>query len=345
VLNPLIPTGLASKSLGRSFVESDAFQGFTSDSHPRGVPSQKFITASPFERKALSTSEGFVTPLRDDRPVRTEQMQRLTIRNVLDVRPAGSGSDVDYITIDGGEISAEPVPKGQEKPEADISLDKERVKVETIAVTCPVDESDLQDIPGIVRLIDDELSYSLKVVEERQLLYGSGTSPELQGILTHSGVLETEVGGEVDTPQTLDFIAACQRDVRLAEFEPNFVAVHPEDWFQVVTLKNNQLSYIFSDPHVDPDGLRIWGMRVVVTKSAVDPETGARVILVGDGRRGATIYDRQQIAMQIGYVDKQFLLNKRTIRVEERLAFAIRAPLAFRKIATAAGAGTYGTGS
>jgi HK97 family phage major capsid protein len=72
---------------------------------------------------------------------------------------------------------------------------------------------------------------------------------------------------------------------------------------------------------------------VVETIAAREPgsyTTNERRLIVGDFRRGAKLWDRQQKAVQIGWINDQFTRNQRTIRVEERVAFGVRRPAAFR---------------
>jgi HK97 family phage major capsid protein len=79
---------------------------------------------------------------------------------------------------------------------------------------------------------------------------------------------------------------------------------------------------------------RIWGATVVETVGVEDfagNATEERVVIVGDGRRGATLYDREQSSVSVGWINDQFIRNQRTILAEGRWAFGIPRPLAFRK--------------
>jgi hypothetical protein len=66
------------------------------------------------------------------------------------------------------------------------------------------------------------------------------------------------------------------------------------------------------------------------------PTTGERRLLVGDGIRGATVYDRHDVRLAVGYVDDDFARNLRTLRAEERLALAVKRAGAFKSAVTAA---------
>jgi hypothetical protein len=314
--SPVLPgeraVGRETKTVGKLFVESDIYRRFSSGTWPQGVPTERFEAPSPFmvEQKAVvGVGAGVIQAGRDARRVRLPEMDRLTIRDVMDVRPLSSNT-ADFVTVGPGTV----------------------VAVRTIAVTTPIDEATLQDVDQVQRIIDDELSYQVRLVEERQMLWGNGTGQNLQGLIPLAGVPAITRGAA----QLLDRIAAGQTDVRLAGFEPNAVVIHPLDWEAIVALKATGGEYIHSDSHVDPANLRVWGMNVVITVSAKSPTATTRSLIVGDFQRGATLYDRSTLAVQFGYVSDQFRRNQRTLRAEERVAFAIRSPLAFAKFQTAA---------
>jgi HK97 family phage major capsid protein len=82
-------------------------------------------------------------------------------------------------------------------------------------------------------------------------------------------------------------------------------------------------------------GPRIWSMRVVQGVGTKKVGANTRNVLIGD-TTGATLYDREQANIAVGWVDDNFARNLRTIRAEERVVLAIEAPAAFRKINTVA---------
>ena len=177
------------KSIGEKFVESEVYSRFTSGRWPQGVPTEMFEARSPLvktERKAtVAVGAGVVQPARDSRPVRDPQMSRLTLRDIMDVRSINS-STADYVTIDGGALAADIVDTGGEKPEASITLASASTPVRTIAVTTPIDEVTLQDVSQVTRIMDDELTYQVRLVEERQMLWGDGLGLNLAGLNPHA---------------------------------------------------------------------------------------------------------------------------------------------------------------
>jgi len=332
MLPPMGGTTTQHKSIGELFTASNTYKQVAEGRTAHGVPSEPVYVPTPLrsETKAVNVAPGVIQADRDSRRVRLPEQERLTIRDILDVRTLNS-SHVDYVTHGATEAAA-PVAEGEVKPEADIDLDSATAPVRTIAVTTPISEQTLQDVDQVQDIINDELSHQVRMVEERQVLWGNGAGENLQGLFTLAGVPSITRG----EAHLLDRIASGVTDVRMAGFEPNALVIHPLDWEQIIQLKATGGEYLHANAHVDPGNLRAWGMNVVVATSTKDPTGTTRNLLVGDFRRGATLYDRSTLAVQVGYVNDQFRRNKRTIRAEERVAFAIRSPLAFAKFETAA---------
>jgi len=287
------------------------------------------------ESKAVATIGGSV--VRADRqagaPIRFAERNRLTIRDLVQVLPTNSSS-VDWVTVSAWTAAAAAVAESAAKPEATGALSSGSATVRTLAVWMPVTEQQLQDVPQIQAIINDELTFDLQYnVEETQMLWGDGTGQNLLGIFPTPGVA---VGRTVGGDTIIDQIRRAMTDVQLGFLEPNGLVIDPLDWESVVLTKGTDTHYLYQ---AFPDGtgaLRVWGLAPVVTVAVrnpiplVAPTTRERRFLVGDFRRGATLWDRQQINVAVGWINDQFTRNQRTIRVEERVAFATRRPAAFK---------------
>ena len=93
------------------------------------------------------------------------------------------------------------------------------------------------------------------------------------------------------------------------------------------TIKNTQGNYIVHPFAVGYSGLE--GVRIVES-SQVAPNS----MVVGDFRFG-TIYDLEDVVVEVGWINDQFIKNALTILAEQRLALLIRTAdePAFRKVA------------
>ena len=330
---------------GTLFVNNPGFVNYVKSGASRGqrmAPVQfkglreKFIpvTRKMVEAKAVPTIDTGVITV-DRKPIIAMETQddRTVLRDVLNVSQTDSSS-VEYVIVDAYTPAADVVAESAAKPESTMGLSLGTAPVRTLAVHMPVTEQQLQDVPQMRNLIDGRLMYDLRKLEEKQVMYGSGSGQNLQGILPLSSVALITRSAPADT-QNLDRVRIGITDVLVNGYEPNALVVHPYDWEGMILLKATTKEYIWAivtDPQTGNS--RIWGLRVVESVAAKNPASAQRYMLVGDFLRGATLWDRQQATVEVGYIDDQFILNQRTIRAEERVAFGVHAPKAFVKYET-----------
>ena len=291
------------------------------------------IRRSLIQQKAVATiTAGVVRADRQADVVRFAEQDRLYIRDLLTVRRTNSSS-VDWVTISAWTSAAAPVAESAAKPEATGTLNSGTAPVRTLAVWMPITVQQMQDIPQLEGIIDDELRYDIRKVEDTQILWGDGTGQNLLGIFPTPGVA---VGRTVGGDTFIDLIRRMMTDVIIGGNDPNGLVLDPLDWEAIVLSKGSDLHYLYQ---VFPDSrgaLRVWGLTPVETIAArnpvptAPPTTRERRILVGDFRRGAVLWDRMDLSVQVGMINAQFTQNQRTVLAEERVAFAVQRPLAFK---------------
>lgn len=293
--------------------------------------------AGKMERKDLAViGDMVIEPTRVARLVQDTRPDVLTLRDVLTVSPTSSPliqyvAEVSY--TEAADIQSEGTTAATVglKAEADIEYEVRDAAVRTVAVTMPVTEQQLSDMPALITRIDNRLLWDLRKKEEQLNGYGTLAGGAWDGFFTHSDV---QTGRTTGGDTLIDKIRRAQTDIFTDGYLPDFVWIHPIDWEGIELLKASDGQYIWAVIR-DNLGARIWSMRVVQgvgTKQVGDTE---RNVLVGDGN-GAVLYDREQANIAIGWIDDQFARNMRTIRAEERVVLCIEAPKAFRKIVTVA---------
>jgi HK97 family phage major capsid protein len=294
--------------------------------------------AREFEKKAYDPAtlpilgtDAIIPVDRDPEIVRFQEPEVLTVRDMLNNTPTTSDS-IKFVKHIATTRGAATVARGGLKPFLKVEFSQQTVSVETVAVLSKVTEQDIDDAPRLVGYINGEMTLDVKVEEERQLAWGTGVN-ELLGLFDPSvGVPEfnrAEVGDTV-----IDTIRRIRTDLRKKKVTPNFVAIDPVDWEEVELAKGSDAHYLWG-LITDLRGPRIWSMRVVESDAMTNLETGERRLLVGDGVRGATVYDRQQVQLAVGLMDDDFGRNLRTLRAEERLALAVKRAFAFEYATTA----------
>ena len=296
------------------------------------------------ETKAVPTiGAGVIDPMRVDGIVKVTEFDQLRLRDVLNISRTGSNS-VEWVREDSFTRAADPVAHGAIKPEGTKAFSLQSTPVRTIAAWIPVHDQMLDDWPALQGEINTNLLYDLEKRVEELVCWGDGVGLNFLGFFADPlvwacGQMNVAGGTRIAAGDTIiDIVRRGITDVRVAGYSPNAVLMHPYDWENVVLQKATTNEYVWS---VVTEGnvSRLWSVPVVETEACQDftgAETEARNLLVGDFTRGATLWDRMQSSVSVGWQDDQFVRNMRTILAELRAAFAIRRPGAFRDYETQA---------
>ncbi|MXO57175.1 phage major capsid protein [Pontixanthobacter gangjinensis] len=314
-----IPSGgfsSQSQSWGAQVTDSDELKTLSSviGSQPGRVRIEmKDITS------ASGSAGGFATPMLDGNvnalPGRMPRM-----RDVLNVVNTVSGS-VEYLDQVTRTNGAAPQVEGAMKGESNYEWELRNLPIQTIAHWTRQTVQILSDAPQLQSVIDTEMRYGLAIEEENQILSGSGISPNLNGLITNATPFAADFTPASET--MIDKVGLGVLQVALAEFMPNGIAVHPSDWMRMRLLKDADGKYLLGDPGADVRPV-LFGLPVIGT-TAIPKDK----FLIGDFMRAATLYDRQAPTVALSTEDRDnFTTNRVTIRVESRLALAIKQPLA-----------------
>lgn len=320
----------ATKSLGELFTESDAFKNSKGLGKGQIGPAFELDLAEKFGKavarhgiKALfDTATGYAPQaIRLPEPI-TPFEEGLSVAALM---PEGQTSQnaVPYMEETTTTNAAAEIAEGLAKPESALALTEKTSAVRKIATHLPITDEALEDVPFIESYIDTRLRLFVRQREDGQLLAGDGAAPNLRGILNTAGIL-TQAKGADPTP---DAVYKAMTKIRVQGFmEPTGAVFHPNDWQDVRLLRTADGIYIWGSPsEAGPE--RIWGLQVVQTSRMTE-----NTALVGAFRLAAQIFRRSELAMQIGWINDQFVKNQRTILVEERLALVVFRPKGFATV-------------
>ncbi len=280
-------------------------------------------------------------------------LRRPVVADLIPQVPTDQRSAVVYMEETTNTNNAAPVAEGATKPESAFLFTQRTVNIEVIAVTLPVTEQQLDDVPMLMAMINQRLGFHIQLAEEAQILTGNGTSPQLMGFLNKTGVLTQARGTDPD--ETAFFNAITQ--VRTTGFaEPDGGVIHPTNWSTIVTHQTTIGSYVWANgmsmgPGSGGQGLgmnitpsvsnfnnrvagaadlgnnRLWGIPMVVTP-AITVGTG----LVGAFQEFSMLVRRMGLNFVTGWANDDLLRNIRRIRAEERIALVISRPAAFSAV-------------
>lgn len=313
------------KTIGETVTDNEDFKHFVK-SGGKGrisIPVKAIISA--LTTDADGSAGDLIVPQRVPGVVAPPQ-RRMTIRNLI--TPGNTDSNaIQYVKETGFTNNAATVSEtaGAAKPQSEIKFDIVTAPVATIAHWVLATKQILDDVPMLQSYIDGRLRYGLAFVEEAQLLMGSGTGTNLNGIYTQASAY----AAPVQIPATvtkIDIIRLAMLQAFLAEYPPNGIVLNPVDWATIELLKDTTGRHIIGNPQSQAEA-RLWRLPVVETQAMTVDK-----FLTGAFDLGAQVFDREEANVEISTEDSDnFRKNLVTVRAEERLALATYRPEAFVK--------------
>lgn len=206
-----------------------------------------------------------------------------------------SGTDapsVEYVQHTSTTGVATVVAAGAAKPELTLVTTTVTAYARKIAAHIGVLSETLADFQTTAGYVTQELVNALIAAENAQLLTGSGVAPNMQGILTTTGVLTRTQAAAPET--ALDTLELAMTDLRVgASFtEPTGFVMHPSDLSAVRHLKDTQGRYLVGAP-TDAAPATLWGKPVVLTTSIA-----AKTVLCGNFAEGGQLLVREGVRME-----------------------------------------------
>ncbi len=334
------PSG--AKSVGGAFTKSDAYRSLQSG-FKGGQLGSRWTTGPveiPFDAKATvtSTASDIVQPDVQG-GILGYLSRRLTIADLIASGTTDSSS-VKYLRELTNTNAADSVLEEGTKPESTITFDEVDEPVRKVATFLPVSDEMLEDVAQLRSYLDGRLRLFVQQAEEEQLLNGSGTAPDLRGILQRTGIqtatraaLETASGAT--SPTRADALYKAISNIRTNSFiEPDGIVIHPTDWDAIKLSKDANFQYFSGGPMLGQygnggmGGDTLWGLPVVVTAAIA-----ANTALVGAFGTGAQVFRRNNLTVEASNSHADFFqTNKTAIRAEQRLALAVYRPSAFHAI-------------
>lgn len=311
------------KSSGEQLVESTEFKEFVARGGFKAA-GMSVAVAMKAITGLTDAAGGVLVPPQRLPGIQSEPNRRMTVRDLI--TPGRTSTNlIEYFRELLFTNSAAPVSETVLKPESNITFEEASAKVVTIAHWIPASKQIMDDAPGLMSFVDGRLRYGLDLVEEAQLLKGSGVGNNLNGIYTQATAYSLPSGGTAPA-QRIDVLRAMILQASLAEYDVTGIVLHPTDWYNIEILKTTDGAYLFANPTgtVRPT---LWGRDVVATQAMTQ-----NTALVGAFKMGAQIFDREDASVAVSSEDvDNFRKNMLTLRAESRLALAVYRTKAFVK--------------
>ncbi len=321
--------GRNAKSVGTQFTEAEGFKKFQGEKGA-GKFSMNFKAVTDVTSATTGTGAAgdLVVRERVESRMMTPGLRRLTIRDLI-AQGRTNSNMIEYVQETGFQnMAAIQATEGAAKAQSDIAFTDAQSNVATIAHWIRTSKQILADAPRLQSYIDNRMRYGLKLVEENQILMGSGTSGNLNGIYTQATAYSAPAGGYGGggTPTPIDILRLAILQAELAEYPVDGIVLNPIQWAFIETLKDGEGRYLIGNPQ-GTIGANLWNRDVVATTAMTTDK-----FLVGAFGMGAEVFDREDAAVLVSTEDgDNFRTNRVTILAEERLALAVYRTEAFIK--------------
>jgi HK97 family phage major capsid protein len=308
--------GAKIKSLGQMVIESQEWKDFAARA------GSLRMSMKPFAMKTITTITGGAGAFPEFLPTPViPPFQPLTIRDLLDVGTTTQNL-IEWVQETLFTNAAAPVSEGGLKPMSDITYTRESIPIRTVAHWVKASKQILADFSQLMTLINGRLTFGLKLVEERQILYGDGTGDNLLGLIPQATAYNAGSFHKGNDTR-IDVIRHAMLQVNLAFYPCTGIAMSPTDWHDLELTKDSLGRYMISSPTQSTPGM-LWGLPVAQCYSMAAGE-----FLVGAFKLCATLFDREEAQILVSNEDQDnFVRNMVSILCEERIGLAVSRPQA-----------------
>ena len=226
--------------------------------------------------------------------------------------------------------SAAAVAENGTKPESAITWNERTESFQVLADTIPVSKQAYRHLGFVAQQINDLLNKNLELVVDGQIYDGSGVSPNLNGLFTVAPAQALDITlpgfGTVVDSNLYDLVSALRVAImnggaagtgKQSKYMPNIVLMNPIDILKYKLSKAVDGHYLLP-PFISADGTKIDNVMVIESSRVT-----ANSLVIGDFSYG-NVHQGEDVTIEMGLVNDQFLKNQWTIRAEQEIFLLIR---------------------
>lgn len=247
--------------------------------------------------------------------------RQVHVRQFLQTTTTDSNA-IRYVVEDGYEDGTDVTAEGSTKPQSSLGLEAKTANVVKIATHMKVSDEMLEDVAGLAGYITTRGTTKYRLKEDQQLLYGTGLNNQLEGLT----VAATAWGAAtINNPIDNLYDVAVDGSANLAKknYMPSGMMVHPTDWFNLITEKDEDGQYIV--PDLIRQGLapaQLAGVPVIRNTAVNEGD-----ILMANFAQMATLFDRRGVSVRFFEQNEDDAINNLiTVVIEGRLALPVYLP-------------------
>ena len=238
-----------------------------------------------------------------------------------------TGDAVPYVKQTGSDGAAGTTTEGSAKNQIDKDISLVESRPVKITAYMRVSNEMLNDIAALASFLAFQATEDILDVKDTQILYGDGTTGNLEGITMTDNVLtatDVPVTFSIGDTNNWDCILAAAAALSVYNFEPDTVLVNPSDYYQMIGTKGDNGQYV--SPFVWNNG------NLFLRNIPIYPTTAvtAGSFVTGEFMRGAMVMQREGLSVRFFDQDQDNAIkNLVTIVLEERVALPVPYEQAF----------------
>ena len=224
----------------------------------------------------------------------------------------------EWVEQKNPEGGAAMTAEGTKKSQADFDLVLASASVKKVTAFIKVTTEMLDDVELMRAEIDNELVELLDLKIDEQLLSGDGLTVNLIGILENAVAWAAgSFALSIVLPNQADVLRVAINQIRVAQFNPNAILMHPTDVAKLELTKGTDGHYIMP-PFTSIDGTIVKGLPVIENVGVTEGD-----FLVGDFTKAGVRF-RKGITLDVGFENDDFTKNFVTILAEARLVQRVK---------------------
>ncbi len=251
------------------------------------------------------------------------------IVNMTSIIPVGSTDSnvIRFVKESAYTDNAGAVAEGSAPTDSEFELTAEDAVVQKITAVMTISQEMLDDTPGLSSYLSTRLPGKINSSIDDQLIGGSGSSPNLLGLLNGgTSWAAGDFANAIESAQEMDVLYVAMQQLAKVNFNANGIVVNPTDFYKMALLKDTTNEYLRGNSLVSADGFfRINGVPVYQNN-----KIAAGSFIVGDFNQGSQVWQREGLRVDFGYEDgdnfSKYLVSVRGIA---RIAHSIYLPNAY----------------
>ncbi len=260
----------------------------------------------------LSTLEAGLTRIQRRRPFMREIVNSAGITSKYAVWIEQANPDPN---------SAGMVGEGVAKQQSDFDLVEASSQVKKVATWIKVSKEMVDDIPFMRGEINNELMELIELKMDEQILLGDGLGDNMTGLdgFCTAFTPAAQFVNTIPTANNSDVLRVALAQIENANFIPNYILLNPDDAAAMELTKTSVGEYTYPMFVPQADGItRVKGVPVIV-----NPGVPTGDYYVGDFTK-ANLRMREEMNIQVGYINDDFTRNMMTVLAEARACFFVK---------------------